>query len=153
MIVEGNALKLIDRKKNIFKLSQGEYIAPEKIENVLQTCPLIQSAFVTGDSNRDHIVAIIVPDPEVVKSVVNKMGIQGSYEEVCQSAELRVLLIEQMEKASKRESLNSLERVKNEFIVSMTAWSLENILTATMKLKRKAAHAYFKEEIAKLYSK
>ena len=100
MIIEGNALKLIDRKKNIFKLSQGEYIAPEKIENILQTCSLIQSAFVHGDSLKDHIVAIIVPDKDVVSAVAQKMGLKGSYEEMCHSAELRGLLKDQMEKMS-----------------------------------------------------
>ena len=83
MVIEGNALKLIDRKKNIFKLSQGEYIAPEKIENILQTCSLIQSAFVTGDSLKDHIVVIIVPDQDVVNVIAQKMGLKGSYEEIC----------------------------------------------------------------------
>ena len=153
MIIEGNALKLIDRKKNIFKLSQGEYIAPEKIESVLQTCSLIQSAFVHGDSLRDHIVAIIVPDRDVVLGMSEKIGLKGSYEEICQSPEMHSLLGEQMERASEVALLNSLERVKEHFVVSPTPWSPENILTVSMKLKRKEAREYFKKEIDSLYSK
>ena len=61
--------------------------------------------------------------------------------------------MEQMNKASDSASLNSLERVKEHFIVSAQPWSPDDILTATMKLKRKEAREHFKEEIEKLYSK
>lgn len=65
--MEQNKLKIIDRVKNIFKLSQGEYIVPEKLERVYEQPNIVMQCFVHGDSMRNHVVAIVFPDPEELK--------------------------------------------------------------------------------------
>ena len=61
--------------QNIMKLSQGEYVALEKIENTYSTVSLLASVFVYGDSLRDHIVAVAVPDPVALANLAVKLGI------------------------------------------------------------------------------
>ena len=62
MVYPNGTIKIIDRSKNIFKLSQGEYLAPEKLENAYIQSPLILQIMVYGDSNKSSAVAIVVPD-------------------------------------------------------------------------------------------
>ena len=74
MIHPNGAISIIDRKKHIFKLQQGEYIAPEKLENIYGSSKYVQQIFVHGDSLKTSIVAIIVIDPETLKAWGEKQG-------------------------------------------------------------------------------
>uniref|UniRef100_A0A8C1Q8X9 Long-chain-fatty-acid--CoA ligase n=1 Tax=Cyprinus carpio TaxID=7962 RepID=A0A8C1Q8X9_CYPCA len=78
-------LQIVDRKKHIFKLAQGEYIAPEKIENIYIRSEAVAQTFVHGDSLQACLVAIIVPDPDFLPGWAKKRGIEGSYEELCKN--------------------------------------------------------------------
>lgn len=68
-------LKIIDRKKNIFKLSQGEYVQPEKLEDKFTQSPYITQCFIYGDSLQNNLVGIIVPDKPVIEKWAKEQGI------------------------------------------------------------------------------
>ncbi len=65
-LLPNGTVKIIDRKKNIFKLQQGEYVAPERIENLLVSTKWVLQAFVYGDSTESYLVAVIIPKMEQV---------------------------------------------------------------------------------------
>jgi len=66
VILPNGSVKIIDRAKNIFKLAQGEYIAPEKLENVYVQSSFISQIHVHGDSLQSFLVAIVIPDFDVI---------------------------------------------------------------------------------------
>lgn len=97
-------LKLIDRKKHIFKLSQvnfyyfsaknakfpffqGEYIAPEKIETVYARCKFIAQCYVHGESLKSCLVSVVVPDQDVLMPYAEKeLNIKNvSFAELCKN--------------------------------------------------------------------
>jgi long-chain acyl-CoA synthetase len=65
-------LRIIDRKKNFFKLSQGDYVSPERIEFIYAACPLIAQIFVDGRETEPRLIAIIVPNGETVKEIIGE---------------------------------------------------------------------------------
>lgn len=75
-LTQGGSLKIIDRRKNIFKLSQGEYIAPEKVENIYSRARGVQESFVYGDSLQNFCVAVIVPTPDELPKIAAELKIE-----------------------------------------------------------------------------
>jgi long-chain acyl-CoA synthetase len=148
------SLQIIDRKKNLFKLAQGEYVAPEKIENVLGRSPLIAQCFVHGDSLQSALVAIVVPDEEPVRMWSQRTQVSAnvrSLDEYCQDPELRNAILSGIHTLSHEAGLQGFEVVKS-IHLSSEPFSVENdLLTPTFKLKRQQARDKYATEIQSLY--
>uniref|UniRef100_A0A8C6W026 Long-chain-fatty-acid--CoA ligase n=1 Tax=Nothobranchius furzeri TaxID=105023 RepID=A0A8C6W026_NOTFU len=145
-------LKIIDRKKHIFKLAQGEYISPEKIENIYIRSEPVAQLYVHGDSLQSCLVGIVVPDPEVMPEWAKKKGLLGTYKDLCKNTELKKAILEDLVRLGKANGLLSFEQVKNIYIYS-EMFSIENgLLTPTLKAKRPELKEFFKAKIDDLYS-
>ncbi|XP_076615874.1 long-chain-fatty-acid--CoA ligase 5 isoform X2 [Chaetodon auriga] len=145
-------LKIIDRKKNIFKLAQGEYIAPEKIENVYVRSGPVAQVFVHGDSLQSCLIAIVVPDPDVLPGFAKDLGFQGSIEELCKNTEIKKAILSDMTKLGKEAGLKSFEQVKDLYL-HPELFTVENgLLTPTLKAKRAEIKTLFQTQIDRLYA-
>ncbi|OEL31819.1 Long chain acyl-CoA synthetase 7, peroxisomal [Dichanthelium oligosanthes] len=149
----GGRLKIIDRKKNIFKLAQGEYIAPEKIENVYAKCKFIAQCFIYGDSFNSSLVAIVAVEPEVLKAWAASEGIQyEDLRQLCADPRARAAVRADMDSIGKEAKLRGFEFAKAVTLVA-EPFTLENgLLTPTFKVKRPQAKAYFAKEISDMYA-
>ncbi|XP_040200585.1 long-chain-fatty-acid--CoA ligase 6 isoform X2 [Rana temporaria] len=145
-------LKIIDRKKHIFKLAQGEYIAPEKIENIYIRSEPVSQIYVHGDSLQAFLVGIVVPDAEVMPGWAKKKGFEGSFAELCNNLELKKAMMADMVRLGKESGLHSFEQVKA-IHIHKEMFNVQNgLLTPTLKAKRPELRDFFKEEIAELYA-
>ena len=148
-------LQIIDRKKNIFKLSQGEYVAPEKIENVIIQSLLIGQAFVYGDSLQSALVAIIVPDEEPLRNILASKDpslAKDTFQALCKSEVVRSMIMDEIRKVSKKAGLHGFEIPKAIFLDS-DAFTVENsLLTPTFKLKRQQARDKYEQQIEAMYA-
>ncbi|KAF6162775.1 hypothetical protein GIB67_029044 [Kingdonia uniflora] len=166
-------LKIIDRKKNIFKLAQGEYIAPEKIENVYAKCKFVAQCFVHGDSMNSSLVAVVSVDPEVFKAWADSENIKyESLAELCNDPRARAAVLAEMDAVGREAQLRGFEYVKAVTLV-LDPFTLENgLLTPTFKassifcsfchyidhklyircIKRPQAKAYFEKAISDMYA-
>lgn len=153
MWTEDGALKIIDRKKNIFKLAQGEYIAPEKIEGIYVKADPVMQVFLHGDSLQATLVCIVVPDPETFVQWCNKNGLQGGdLAELCKRADVRKAVLDEMNRIGKDSKLKSFEMAKN-IRLDHEPWSVENdLLTPTFKSKRPQLKKFYEKEIAEMYN-
>uniref|UniRef100_A0A8C6TPP7 Long-chain-fatty-acid--CoA ligase n=1 Tax=Neogobius melanostomus TaxID=47308 RepID=A0A8C6TPP7_9GOBI len=147
--LENGTLKIIDRKKHIFKLAQGEYISPEKIENIYIRCEPVTQLYIHGDI---LFGGIVVPDPEVMPEWAKKKGMSGSYLELCANPLLKKAILEDLVRLGKASGLHSFEQVKCIYIHTEMFSILNGLLTPTLKAKRPELKEYFKTQIDQLYN-
>ncbi|KAI9005165.1 hypothetical protein DFJ74DRAFT_693035 [Hyaloraphidium curvatum] len=144
-------LKIIDRLKHILKLSQGEYVAPERIETIYLRHPVLAQLYVHGDSLRSYLVAVAVPDPEALTRFASKLGITAPFPALCADPRVRGELLAQLTALGKGEGLHGFEQPKA-LHLSPDPFTVENnLLTPTAKSKRNELRAHFKGVIDGMY--
>ncbi|CAB4423979.1 unnamed protein product [Rhizophagus irregularis] len=146
-------LVIIDRVKNIFKLSQGEYIIPDKIESIYIKHELVHQIFVHGDSLQPSLVAIVVPDEGMLLKWAkqNNLG-RKSFQELCGDSKVKGYLLQSLIKYGKINNLKGFEIVKNVHLTYKPFSMTNNLLTPTLKLKRYQAKIKFHNEIIEMYA-
>ncbi|KAJ3216395.1 hypothetical protein HDU67_009530 [Dinochytrium kinnereticum] len=152
---------IIDRKKNMFKLAQGEYVAPEKVENVLVRHECLAQVFVHGEGLQSEIVAIAVVEPEPTMKRALKLGLlpptsqqtQEILSDIIANENLANSILDDLRKIGKESKLAGFE-IPRAIHLTLEPFSIENdLLTPTMKIKRNVAQEKYKSAIGSMYAK
>ncbi|KAF6777172.1 hypothetical protein AHF37_03283 [Paragonimus kellicotti] len=133
LCIEG-ALKVVDRRKSFFKLAQGEFVTPKKVEELYASSQLVSNVFVDGDAHQTFVVAVVEPNfTELRKRLdqrINGTLSNGSVhhhslpnghlvncahdltdEELCQKAEVRRLVLSELTEIGKKGGLKGFEQI------------------------------------------
>ncbi|KHO21772.1 carboxylic acid reductase [Mycolicibacterium setense] len=123
-------LRYVDRRNNVLKLAQGEFVTLAKLEAVFGNSPLVQQIYVYGNSAQPYLLAVVVP----TDADVSKQEISDSLQEVAREADLQ-----------------SYE-IPRDFIVETTPFSVENgLLTGIRKLAWPKLKAHYGDRLEQLY--
>jgi long-chain acyl-CoA synthetase len=148
---ERGFLHITDRKKDVFKTSNGKQVAPSAIESIFKgVCPYASQLIVHGEG-RSFVSALVTLDPDAMAGWATENGMAGKpYAEVVSSPEVRQLVAGCMDELNGR--LNPWETVK-EFIILDRDLSIDaGELTPSMKLKRRVVASKYKKELDSLYA-
>ena len=148
--LDGEYLKITDRKKEMFKTSGGKYVAPQVIENKIKESSLIDQVMVIGE-NRNYVVALIIPSEDGLKEYCRHKGFP--FTEMSEMI-LKPEVIAKYERVL--EDMNKYfakwETIKR-FKLLPEPWGIESgELTPTMKLKRKIILSKYQKDIDAIYS-
>ncbi len=155
-MLPNGTMRIIDRKKHLFKLAQGEYVAPERAELAYLRSPFVAQVFIDGNSLQTYAVAIVVPERDAVERWARASGAYGanqslSFEELCKSPSVKHHILRDMQEQGKKARLNSFEQVKAIQLIS-EPFSVENgLLTPTMKSKRAEIRKQYAATIEDIY--
>ncbi|KAG2562696.1 hypothetical protein PVAP13_8KG240800 [Panicum virgatum] len=145
------AMKIIDRKKNIFKLSQGEYVAVEVVESAYMQSPLVASVWVYGNSFESFLVAVVVPERQALEEWVATNKKAGDFAELCNDPKARGYIQDELNKTGKKLGLRGFEMLKAVHLEPVPFSIEKDLITPTFKLKRPQLLKYYKKCIDQMY--
>ncbi|MGH9957632.1 MAG: AMP-dependent synthetase/ligase, partial [Pyrinomonadaceae bacterium] len=148
---EGGHLYITDRKKDLFKLSNGKYIAPQLIESLLKQSEFVSQVVVVG-AGRKQPAALIVPEWEALKQRLSEAKEQFPENREELSKLPAAIKIVQRDLSDLTNSLADYERIRRVVLLA-SEFTIDNgELTPTLKVKRRVIDEKFRQEIEQLYS-
>ncbi len=147
---EDGSIVLTERIKDLFKTSNGKYIAPQALESRLGEDKYIEQVAIIGDQ-RKYVTAIIIPAYEALKEYAAKKQIQyHNVEELVKNADIRTMISERID--ALQENFAGFEQIKR-FTLLPKAFAMETgELTNTLKIRRSIINKLYSREIEAMYS-
>jgi long-chain acyl-CoA synthetase len=148
---EGGFLRITDRKKDLFKTSNGKHVAPSAIESIFQgVCPYASQLIVQGEG-RTFVSALVTLDPDAIAGWATENGMEGMpYAELVTSPAVRELVQGYIDQLNAK--LNHWETIKKFVILDRDLSIDDGELTPSMKLRRRVVADKYKKELDSLYA-
>ncbi|KAA0201346.1 hypothetical protein HAZT_HAZT000553 [Hyalella azteca] len=147
-------LFLIDRKGDLTKLQNGEYVALGNVEANLKSHVLVNNLCAFGDENRNYVVLVIVPVEEHLRLLAEKIGRTepSTFENLCRDPRVISAVLEELTEYGKKQDLTKTELPKKVYL-STDEWTPENgLITSAFKLRRKPISRHYATQVAAMYA-
>jgi len=148
---ENGTLSIIDRKKNIFKLAQGEYVAVEYLEGIYIRSKYVAQVWVYGSSFKRFVICVVVPDADVLLPWAKQNGINGDLKALCSNPKVNKLVLDDLTSIANDGKLHGFEYVKAVHLTPDSFSVANDLMTPTFKLRRAQLLKAFQAEIDQMY--
>ncbi|KAI8365106.1 hypothetical protein BD560DRAFT_402125 [Blakeslea trispora] len=149
-------LKIIDRVKNLVKLSHGEYIALEKLESVYKSHVIVENMCVYADPLYPKPVGLLVPLEKPLRKLLTEQQMDVSHmdwETICHDTKVRQIVLKAMQAQARSAGLRGSEIIADVWL-SPDVWTAElGLMTAAQKLKRNEINKRYEAELKEMCSK
>lgn len=148
--LKNGELFLTDRIKDMFKTSNGKYIAPQMVEAMLLVDKYIDQVVVVADEHK-FVSALVVPEFRLLEEYAREHNIKfGSREDLCADKRIHDMMMERVE--TLQQQLAHYEQVKRITLIAHHFSMESGELTNTLKLRRPVIYKNFKDVIEKMYA-
>ncbi|KAH7318936.1 long-chain-fatty-acid-CoA ligase-like protein [Rhexocercosporidium sp. MPI-PUGE-AT-0058] len=151
-------LRIIDRKKNLVKTLNGEYIALEKLESLYRSATIVANLCVYASISESHPIALVQPAEHALIKVADSLGVKGhGIGDLVHEEKIQGEVLHQMQAIGRRSGLAGIEMIVG-VVLADEEWTPQNLtmqglLTATLKLNRKGLFDKYQKEIKAAYVK
>ncbi|CAF1184558.1 unnamed protein product [Adineta steineri] len=139
-------IRVIDRKKNFFKLSQGQFVSPEYLQTIYIQSPFVEQIYIHGDLLSDSVSAVIVPNQQYAQAFafqhnLTLLDMKNSHPLFHQA------ILQDLQTIARKESLRKHE-IPSHIIIDFQAFTPENgLLTSSMKPCRHKLATYYADQL------